>query len=189
MSDAERENWTLLVNNGPYGSLSEKHTQKGDRWLRFETGPAIGILPIVMRVSGEIQVLLIEEDKPILGQRRIKIASDYLGKRPNTPQTAREILYQKTGILVLNAEFRLFEAMPGYDPTVAFNISLFLGNGWSRFPDGDRRLLANPVVLNLKDAVDRVLRNEIKDIFSRYVLLLLEAMKNRGELVKIMASL
>lgn len=169
------------ADNDPYGSLFERHTSEGGRWLRFETGPAIGILPII-RVDGRIRVLLIQEEKPILKEDRLKVATDYLRSRPNNPDTAREILAQKTGIQIGGTVVQFFETIPGYDPTVAFNISLYLGDTWMLPPDGEETSQVTPIALDLNEAVDLVLRDEIMDIFSVYVLLLLDAMERHGKL-------
>jgi hypothetical protein len=172
------EGFVVLDNNNPYGRFLEKLVSPQERWTRFETGAAIGVLPIMM-IDEHLHVLLVKEDKPILGRQVLKVASDYLRGRPNSVPTARRIVEDKAHIHIPGRMIRVFKQMPGYYPNVVLLISLYLAEGWSyrqRLVPGITRC---PIAL--KEAVNLVLSGEIRDVFSAYVLLLLEAMEKRGQ--------
>jgi hypothetical protein len=118
----------VVADNGPYGHLWTGIGPENESLIGIQRGPSCGILPIYRDSSGELRIILICEQKPVLGpivgRNRTKIASAYLNGRPDTQRNAAKILLEKTGLH--GRLVRFLHQVPGSPPEIKYLFSRWL---------------------------------------------------------------
>ncbi len=166
---------TPLFDNEPY-MRGEEEVIGNSRITYVETGPAVSVLPIRRENDGMLYITLVEErgrsdtDQPLL-----KSPGGYLRGR-DRETAAEEILKQKAGITCV-CLYALYENMEGFT-TIRLPIASYLVLQWTIISVGT----AKRVEMLLDDAIEMVLKQEIRDQHNADVIMRLALLDERNRL-------
>jgi len=163
-----------LFNNQPY-MWGWEETIKGKRWTFIETGPAVCVIPLRNRKKGKdnLELLLIQEKRS--KKTQLKAVGQYLrGLKP--AEAATQALLEEAGVTTQQLSV-LCPKMVGFD-VIHLPITLFLGYGWDVVKEGT----AQNIIIELEQAVEKVLNNEIGDQAAVDAILLIYVLHRRNRL-------
>lgn len=164
-----------LFNNPFYMRAWEKIVGK-DRFTFVETGPAVSIIPIRRRSDGQLELVLLREERIETGQVLIKAPGGYLRGR-QISEAANEILTNETG-LSCDHYVEFIREMAGFT-TVKLPIATWLALTSFAYP----KIEPGCMVITLDNAVELVLKNQIQCQATCDALMRLWILEKSGELL------
>ncbi len=163
-----------LFNNPFYMRAWERVVGK-DRFTFVETGPAVSVIPIRRRPDGQVELILLREERAETEQALIKAPGGYLrGRQIN--QAANEILTKETG-LSCDRYIEFIREMAGFT-TVKLPIATWLALTSFASP----KIEPGCMVITLDNAVELVLKNRIQCQATCDALMRLWILEKSGEL-------